>query len=206
MTKSQLIYLTREDIRYKVCLGHVGSASGSGFCVANRMDGFSHCGVAAHASKATGSLKFNAQENAFYINGGGNRDRPTARKDPVIHVDNVPPELQDTFKRKKMTSAQWMSLFVDTLNNANNSALGDNIEIRSSTSHSLLLHMSEGNSIILGEEDYEPDYEPEPRLEFEWTGMVEEALIGKPSPSHRATLELLRICNNANAEHTQAQR
>jgi hypothetical protein len=170
------------------------------------MDGFSHCGVAAHASKATRSSKFNAQENAFYINGGENWDRPTARKDPVIHVNNVPPEVRDTFERKKMTTAQWTSLFVDTLNNANNSALGDDIKIRSSTSHSLLLHMLEDGGIVLGEEDYKPNYEPEPRLEFEWTGMVEEALIGKPSPSHRATLELLRICNNANAEHTQAQR
>ncbi len=170
------------------------------------MDGFSHCGVAAHASKATRSLKFNAQENAFYINGGGNRDHPTARKDPVIHVDDVPPELRDTFKRKKMTSAQWMSLFVYTINNANDSALGDDIKIRSSTSCSLLLHVLEDDGIVLGEEDYEPNYEPEPRLEFEWTGMVEEALIGKPSPSHRAALELLRNCHNANAERTQAQR
>jgi hypothetical protein len=66
--------------------------------------------------------------------------------------------------------------------------------------------MSEDNGVVLGEKDYKPDYEPEPRLEFEWTGMVEEALIGEPSPSHRAALELLRNCHNANAEHTQAQR
>jgi hypothetical protein len=170
------------------------------------MDGFSHCGVAAHTSKVTGSLKFNAQENAFYINGGGNWDRPTARKDPVIHVDNVPPELRDIFKRKMMTSAQWTRLFVDTLNNANNSALGDSIKTRSSTSCSLLLHLSEDDGVVLREEDYKPNYEPEPRLEFEWTGLVEKALIGKPSPSHRAALELLRNSHKSNPERTQAQR
>ncbi len=76
-----------------------------------------------------------------------------------------------------MTSAQWTSLFVDTLDNANDSALWDDIKIRSSTSRSLLSHMLEDNGVVLGEEDYEPDYEPELRLEFEWTGMVEEALI-----------------------------
>jgi hypothetical protein len=36
--------------------------------------------------------------------------------------------------------------------------------------------------------------------------MMEEALIGEPSPSHRATLELLRECHNASTGQIQAQR
>ncbi len=92
-TKSHLIFLTKENVRYRTCLGHVGNASGSRFYVANCMDGFSHCGVVAHAAKTTGLLKFAAQDNAFYNNGGANRDQPTAMKDPFVHVDDVPPEL-----------------------------------------------------------------------------------------------------------------
>ena len=61
------------------------------------MEGFSHCGVASHATRSTGSSKFVAQENAFYINGGGNQERPTARKDPFVHVDDVPAGLRGTF-------------------------------------------------------------------------------------------------------------
>jgi hypothetical protein len=61
------------------------------------MESFSHCGVASHATRSTGSSKFVAQENVFYINGGANQERPTARKDPFVHVDDVPAGLRGTF-------------------------------------------------------------------------------------------------------------
>jgi hypothetical protein len=196
-TKSHLIFLTKEDdLR---------------FCVANHMDGFLHCGVAANAATTTGLLKFAVQDNAFYINGGANRDHPMARKDPFIHVDDLPPELRKPFEKKKMTSAQWTSLFVNTLDNANANALEDDIKIRFSTNRSLLSHMLDDNGVVLEEQDYEwlprrdsNPHEPKPRVEFEWTGMMEEALIGEPSPSHRATLELLRECHNASTGQIQA--
>jgi len=57
-------------------------------------------------ASARGSSKFVAQENAFYINGGGNQDRPTARKDPFVHVDDVPTGLRRTFERGLKTSSE----------------------------------------------------------------------------------------------------
>ncbi len=84
-----------------------------------------------------------------------------------------------------MTSMQWMSLFVNTLDNANVSALEDDIKICSSTSRFLLSHMSDDDGMVLEEQDYKwlprwdsNPHEPKPRMEFEWTGMMEEALIG----------------------------
>ena len=201
--KAHLIFLTKEDIRYRTCLGHFGRASGGRFCVANRMEGFSHCGVATHAARGTGSSKFVAQENVFYINGGGNQDRPTARKDPFIHVDDVPARLRGTFERGLKTSSEWTSVFVDTLDD-----VGNDIERRSSTSRSQHSQgLSEDDGVVLEEEDYEQDHEaPEHELEFEWTGMMEEALCGEPSPSHRAALDLLKDRYNASNGCLRAQR
>jgi hypothetical protein len=201
--KAHLIFLTKEDIKYRTCLGHVGRASGGRFCVANRMEGFSHCGVATHAARSTGSSKFVAQGNAFYINGGGNQDRPTARKDPFVHVDDVPARLRGTFERGLKTSSEWTSVFVDTLDD-----VGNDIERRSSTSRSQRSQeLSEDDGVVLEEEDYEQGHEaPELELEFEWTGMIEEALCGEPSPSHRTALDLLKDRYNASDGRLRAQR
>jgi Arc/MetJ-type ribon-helix-helix transcriptional regulator len=61
--------------------------------------------------------------------------------------------------------------------------------------------------VVLEAEDYEQDHEaPERELEFEWTGMMEEALCGEPSPSHRAALDLLKDRYNASNGRLSAQR
>ncbi len=94
-------------------------------------------------------------------------------------------------------------MFVDTLDN-----VGNESERQSSTSHSQRSQgLSEDDGVDLEEEDYEQDHEvPERVLEFEWTGMMEEALCGEPSPSHRAALDLLTDCYNASNGRLRAQR
>ena len=94
-------------------------------------------------------------------------------------------------------------MFVDTLDD-----VGNDIERRSSTSRSQRSQgLSEDEVVVLEAEDYEQDHEaPERELEFEWTGMMEEALCGEPSPSHRATLDLLKDRYNASNGRLSAQR
>ncbi len=94
-------------------------------------------------------------------------------------------------------------MFVDTLDD-----VGNDIERQSSTSRSQRSQgLSEDNGVILEEEDYEQDHKaPERELEFEWMGMMEEALCGEPSPSDRAALDLLKDCYNASNGWLRAQR
>ena len=82
--------------------------------------------------------------------GGGNQDRPSARKDPFVHVDDVPAGLRRTLERGLKTSSEWTSVFVDMLND-----VGNDIELRSSTSCSQCSQgLSEDNGVVLEEEDY----------------------------------------------------
>ena len=86
--------------------------------------------------------------------------------------------------------------------------VGNESEWQSSTTRSQRSQgLSEDDGVVLEEEDYEQDHEvPERELEFEWTGMMEEALCGEPSPSHRAALDLLKDCYNASNGRLRAQR
>ena len=94
-------------------------------------------------------------------------------------------------------------MFVDTLDNVGNESKRQSSTSRSQRSQGL----SEDDGVVLEEEDYEQDHEvPERELEFEWTGMMEEALCGEPSPSHRAALDLLKDCYNASNGRLRAQR
>ncbi len=73
----------------------------------------SHCGIAAHSRKLDGASKFSPIANTFYINGGCNRERPTAKKDPSIHWSEVPQDVHYNFVHKLKTSKQWTSLFIE---------------------------------------------------------------------------------------------
>jgi hypothetical protein len=95
-----LFLLTKEDIANKWCLSHISGLAGTQFYMRECLLGFSHCGVKKHGATGGCSLrtKFHPQADCFYINGGSNGGKPTAKKDPFIHWQDVPVHKHNLFK------------------------------------------------------------------------------------------------------------
>jgi hypothetical protein len=116
-TRCQLFLLSKEDIANRWCLGHISGTAGTWFCMGERLPGFSHCSVKKHRATGGCSLqtKFHSQADCFYINGGSNRGKPTAKKDPFIHWQDVPAYKHNLFKNGLCTTAEWTATYDNLL-------------------------------------------------------------------------------------------
>jgi hypothetical protein len=108
----QCIYIDESRIK-SLCLGGFGSSRQ--FCLADKSPFYSHCSVPSHGKGSTGSKKFDAKFNTFYVPGGPSTSRPTAKMEPFVHRDNIPRHLLPVFKKGLKTSTDWEQLITQTV-------------------------------------------------------------------------------------------
>jgi hypothetical protein len=95
-----------------LCLGKIGGGS-SRFCIANKIQGYSHCGTKAHALNKLKTFKFVPQVNHFYPPRGEVAGKPTALIDPSVHINKVPCHLQARFSEGLLMSKQWVHEIIE---------------------------------------------------------------------------------------------
>lgn len=115
--KNQLCFLTKEDISSRWCLGLVNGASGTRFCMGEKRPGSTHCGIKNHGSGRgrASKTKFQPQEDCFYILGGSTNGQPMAKKEPVLHWEDVPIHQRGLLKNASRTTREWTAIFEDII-------------------------------------------------------------------------------------------
>jgi hypothetical protein len=83
-TKSNLCFLTSVDIANRWCLGFINRATGTRFCMGEKRPGSTHCGIKKHGGQ-TLRVKFQPQEDCFYILTGTTNGQPVAKKELFLH-------------------------------------------------------------------------------------------------------------------------
>jgi hypothetical protein len=103
----QSCVLINEGAYELFCLGGIGGGS-SRFCIANKMQGYTHCSTKSHALDKQGTSKFVPQVNHFYPPGGEVSGNTTLLMDPSVHINKVPHHMQVMFFEGQFTSKQWV--------------------------------------------------------------------------------------------------
>jgi hypothetical protein len=76
-----------------------------------------HCGVKQHCLPDRGGMqyKFCPHADCFFIPVGVSGGKLVAKKDPFMHWCDIPSHKHNTFMKMVKSSAEWTTLFNDTL-------------------------------------------------------------------------------------------
>lgn len=103
------VVITQERME-ELCGGFIGTSK-SRFCLAAKLLGVAHCGIATHARS-----RHVVSEGEIYAPGAPNRDRPTAMVSPIIHRDDIPEDMKPEFDQAMQRStADWISIIDEGL-------------------------------------------------------------------------------------------
>ena len=104
-TFGKVVFISNEDISL-LCFGKIGAQSR--FCIERKLDGEEHCGTNIHArNKMDGIVG-----NRYYPPGGAYRGRNTARIDPSVDRDKIPPSMMEIFESGEERS-DWSHIIID---------------------------------------------------------------------------------------------
>ena len=85
--------------------------------MATKKQGYTHCGVSAHARGIRKKNKAKVVVDAFYVPGGTILQkgvaRPTAKIDPMILKRDAPRKYLRQLETGKLTTAEWKNLIID---------------------------------------------------------------------------------------------
>jgi hypothetical protein len=148
-----------------------------------RLPGKTHCRVKRHALPEKGGMqyKFCPHADCFFIPARVSGGKPVAKKDPFLHWQDVPSHKRNTFLNAVKTSAEWTTLFDDTLHELGNkdAELQEDEDV-------------ERDEIFGNDPTLPPSRGQCNEIQFSWDLGKDDAPQGSPSPAHRAALELLR--------------
>jgi len=104
-TFGKVVFISNEELE-SICCGRIGVQSR--FCIEKKLDGQEHCGTSIHArNKATEIVG-----NSYYPPGGSYRGGMTARIEPSVDRDNIPPAMMSIFNSGEERS-DWPHVIID---------------------------------------------------------------------------------------------
>lgn len=100
--RGEIVILTEDELA-ETCLGRIGSPGSTKFCLGSR-----ECGIASH------STKLSVRANTYYAPGAINRGFPTARIDPALPAEQVPPHLlSEVEKGMRRDVKEWVHTLLE---------------------------------------------------------------------------------------------
>ena len=104
-TFGKVVFISNEELDL-ICCGKIGAQSR--FCIERKLDGEEHCGTQIHGrNKAEGIVG-----NCYYPPGGLYRGGNTARIDPSVDRDKIPPNMMEIFESGEERS-DWPHVIID---------------------------------------------------------------------------------------------
>ena len=189
-----------------LCFGIIGT--GERFCLAEKIQGYTHCGISAHARGTRKKNKAKVVVDAFYVPGGTILARPTAKTDPMILKRDAPRKYLRQLETSKLTTAEWKNLIIDARTHVENSGEEDDEdEDDGNDDGDDDVDMADDGSLPSGfdEGSYDDgDLQTGDIFEVEWDySQMGEGGDWVPSmKSHRAAIDLLgSILNSSTRRH-----